>query len=75
MAFDTNQYDGHTLGKVLLQLKRLNNLSPTVALCDRGYKGKHNFNDTHILRPGTNTRESDSAYKKLMRKRFRKQAG
>ena len=75
MAFDSNRYDGHTLGDVLSQLKRLNQYSPAVALCDRGYKGKSKINDTRILRPSTNTRNTDSAYKKLMRKRFRKRAG
>lgn len=75
MAFDTNKYDGHTLPEVLLQLKRLTQLSPTVALCDRGYKGKSKINETRIIRPSTTTRDTDSAYKKLMRLRFRKRAG
>lgn len=75
MAFDTNKYDGHTLPEVLLQLKRLTQLSPVVALCDRGYKGKSKFNDTRIIRPGRTTGDTDSAYKKLMRLRFRKRAG
>jgi IS5 family transposase len=75
MAFDTNKYDGHTLPEVLLQLRRLTQLSPTVALCDRGYKGKSKINETRIIRPSTTTRDTDSAYKKLMRLRFRKRAG
>jgi len=75
MAFDTNKFDGHTLPEVLLQLKRLNELKPAVGLCDRGYKGKSKINDTRIIRPSTTTRDTDSAYKALMRKRFRKRAG
>ena len=75
MAFDSNKFDGHTLPEVLLQLKRLNALNPAVGLCDRGYKGKIKINDTRILRPGTTTRDTDSAYQALMRKRFRKRAG
>lgn len=75
MAFSTNKYDGHTLPEVLLQLQRLTQLSPTVALCDRGYKGKSKINETRIIRPSTTTRDTDSAYKKLMRLRFRKRAG
>ena len=75
MAFDSNKFDGHTLPEVLLQLKRLNNLTPAVGLCDRGYKGKSKINDTRIIRPSTTTRDADSAYKALMRKRFRKRAG
>ncbi len=75
MAFDTNKFDGHTLPEVLLQLQRLNELKPAVGLCDRGYKGKSKINDTRIIRPSTTTRDTDSAYKALMRKRFRKRAG
>ena len=75
MAFDTNKFDGHTLPQVLLQLKRLTALKPAVGICDRGYKGKSKINDTRIIRPSTTTRNNDSAYKALMRKRFRKRAG
>jgi len=75
MAFDTNKYDGHTLSEVLLQLKRLTQQSPTVALCDRGYKGKKKINDTRIIRPSPAPGDADSTYKKLMRLRFRKRAG
>lgn len=75
MAFATNKFDGHTLPEVLLQMKRLNNLIPAVGLCDRGYKGKSKINDTRIIRPGTSTGDVESAYKALMRKRFRKRAG
>ena len=75
MAFATNKFDGHTLPEVLLQMKRLNNQNPAVGLCDRGYKGKSKINGTRIIRPGTATGDADSAYKALMRKRFRKRAG
>ena len=75
LAFDSNQYDGHTLPEVLLQLKRLMNYEPTVALCDRGYEGKSNINNTHILRPHHKTKEATGKIQELMRKRFRKRAG
>ena len=75
MAFDTNKFDGHTLPEVLLQLKRLTALKPAVGICDRGYKGKSKINDTRIIRPSTTNRNTDSTYKALMRKRFRKRAG
>ena len=75
LAFETNQFDGHTLPAVLLQIKRLSELTPAVGLCDRGYKGKSKINDTRIIRPSTKAQETDSAYKTLMRKRFRKRAG
>lgn len=75
MAFSSNQFDGHTLPEVLLQMKRMIGHSPEVALCDRGYKGKSKINDTRIIRPSAVTKDTDSQYKALMRKRFRKRAG
>lgn len=75
MAFDTNRYDGHTLPDVLLQLQRLHHHQPKVALCDRGYRGTKKFHDTRIKIPSSPTKDSDSALRKLMRKRFRKRAG
>lgn len=75
LAFDSNQYDGHTLPEVLLQLKRLMKFEPKVALCDRGYKGKRNINNTQILRPHSQTKDTNQKTQELMRKRFRKRAG
>ncbi len=75
LAFDSNQYDGHTLPEVLLQLKRLMNYEPAAALCDRGYKGKQKINNTQILRPHSKAKEVTQKVQELMRKRFRKRAG
>lgn len=75
LTFDSNQYDGHTLPEVLLQLKRLMQYEPAVALCDRGYQGKRNVNNTRILRPNSQTKDTNPKTQELMRKRFRKRAG
>jgi IS5 family transposase len=75
MAFSSNKFDGHTLPEVLLQTRRMIGHVPTVALCDRGYKGKSKINETRIIRPSTTTKDVDSHHKELMRKRFRKRAG
>ena len=75
LAFDSNQYDGHTLPEVLLQLKRLMNYEPDTALCDRGYKGRQEINNTQILRPQAKTKDATQKVQELMRKRFRKRAG
>lgn len=75
LAFDSNQYDGHTLPAVLQQLQQLTNYAPAVALCDRGYKGKSIINDTRILRPNSVSKDEDGKTQQLMRKRFRKRAG
>lgn len=75
MAFDKNKYDGHTLPEALLQLKQLIQHSPAAAICDRGYRGKSKINETRIIRPSVNTGDTTSAYRELMRKRFRKREG
>lgn len=75
MAFESNCYDGHTLPEVLLQLQRLHDHEPAMALCDRGYRGKKKFHDTRIRIPNSPAKDNDSALCDLMRKRFRKRAG
>lgn len=75
MAFDKNKYDGHTLPEALLQLKQLIQHIPDAALCDRGYKGKSKIDETRIIRPSVHTQDTTSAYRELMRQRFRKRAG
>ena len=75
LAFDTNQYDGHTLPEVLLQLKRLVKYEPVVALCDRGYQGKSKINVTQIIRPTSKSKAVSTKIQELMRRRFRKRAG
>lgn len=75
LAFDSNEYDGHTLPAVLAQLKRLTASEPAAALCDRGYKGKNKINNTRILRPQSKTNDTTQEIQELMRKRFRKRAG
>ena len=72
MPFDMNEFDGHTLPKVLLELKRLNKLKSVVGLCDPNYKGKRKINGTRIIMPGSSIRDTDCAYKVLTQKRIRK---
>ena len=38
--FKRNQYDGHTLPKVLSQTEEIVGKRPEVAICDKGFKGK-----------------------------------
>jgi IS5 family transposase len=38
VRFKENIYDGHTLPKLLSQLKILVGRAPKVAICDRGFK-------------------------------------
>ena len=51
VSFKKNTYDGHTLPKLLSQLKELVGKTPEVAICDRGFKGKTIVEGTRILIP------------------------
>ena len=46
-----NEYDGHTLEKVLEQVKNLIGRTPAKAKVDRGYRGKKQIGETEILIP------------------------
>ena len=47
--FIRNQYDGHTLPKVLCQTEEIVGKGPEVAMCDRGFKGKSKIGSTKII--------------------------
>nr|WP_169725750.1 transposase [Maridesulfovibrio bastinii] len=52
MSFDKNIYDGHTLPQVLTQCGAITGTCPSVAICDRGYRGLKQVGDVQILIPG-----------------------
>jgi len=67
-------YDGHTLPDVLEQCWTITKTCPSVAICDRGYRGLKQVGDTRILIPGR-PKKKDSRYKRLKaRQRFRRRA-
>lgn len=76
IAFAKNLYDGHTLPSVLEQVKQIARWIPKIGLCDRGYRGTKQVEDTQIMIPESNPKRTQSAYQRcLQRKRFRKRAG
>jgi len=76
LAFAKNCYDNHTLPDVLEQIKRIAKWAPDFGLCDRGYRGKKEVDNTKIIIPDSKPKKSMSNYEKLkQRKRFRKRAG
>lgn len=76
LAFEKNYYDGHTLNDVIDQIKRIANWIPEVGLCDRGYRGKKQVDNTQIMIPTSSPKLTLSNYEKTkQRKRFRKRAG
>ena len=44
-----NRYDGHTLAEALEQAAILSDVSPEVAIADRGYKGGFNRSSQHWI--------------------------
>jgi len=74
MSFTKNVYDGHTLPDVLEQTWAITETCPSVAICDRGYRGLKQVGDTQILIPGRPKKE-DTQYQRLKaRQRFRRRA-
>ncbi len=74
MSFTKNIYDGHTLPDVLEQCRAITETCPTVAICDRGYRGTKQVGDTQILLP-SRPKKSDTPYqRRKARKRFHRRA-
>ncbi|GAB6161948.1 IS5-like element IS1478 family transposase [Desulfothermus naphthae] len=72
--FERNQYDGHTLPKVLCQTEEIVGKRPEVAICDRGFKGKSKIGSTKIIIPKSPKKKATPYQKSKMRKRFRRRA-
>lgn len=75
LAFEKNEYDGHTLPAVLSQVKKLSGLVPDAVWTDRGYRGKQKINDTKVMYPKTPSKNILEEVKKHLQKQFRKRAG
>ena len=73
--FSTNIYDGHTLPATLTQTTELVGRRPTVAICDRGYRGKSYIDGTEIEIPKNPGKGATTYQKQKARKRFRRRAG
>lgn len=69
-----NQYDGHSLPKVLNQIGELTGQRPKTAIVDRGYRGKKQVDGTNIIGPESGKGKSNYERQKA-RKRFRRRAG
>jgi len=69
-----NDYDGHTLEKVLKQSERLRDEKISKAIVDRGYQGVTKIGETEIHRP--KKPKNDQSYSETRRKRkdFRRRA-
>lgn len=70
-----NIHDSKTLVDVISQSSELRGQCPTVAICDRGYRGKSKVGETKILIPKPSGKRATPYQKQKARKRFRKRAG
>jgi len=75
LAFEKNDYDGHTLPAVLAQVKKLSNLIPESAWVDRGYRGQSRVDQTKIYYPKPTPKNTSKEMLRYLRKQFRKRAG
>ena len=56
-----NEYDGHTIDKVMEQVRRLYDRKIKTLACDRGYRGQSMSGQTQIIIPDT-PKKTDSRY-------------
>ncbi|MEW6654700.1 MAG: IS5 family transposase [Bacteroidota bacterium] len=73
-SLEKNEYDGHTLERAIKQCEQLRGLRPSVAIADRGYKGKKKIGDTEIVVPNSPKKTISQYEKKKVRERFRRRA-
>lgn len=73
-SLEKNEYDAHTLPKVLEQCEELRGTRPKVAIADRGYRGKTKVGETEILIPKPMKKSASEYEKKKTRERFKRRA-
>ncbi len=74
MSFNENIYDGHTLPDVLEQCWMITETCPSVAICDRGYRGLKQVGDTQIMIPNRPKKKDSQYQRQQARHRFRRRA-
>jgi IS5 family transposase len=74
LSFPDNPFDGHTLPAVLSQVENIVGQRPTMAICDRGYRGKRRIGDTRIEVPESGKGLKTELEKRKARERFCRRA-
>lgn len=75
LAFNKNEHDSKLLERILEQVQRMTAQSPSIALCDRGFRGVKQVDDTTILHPQHKEHSKDKEEQEKQSERFRKRAG
>jgi IS5 family transposase len=74
LSFEHNTYDGHTLAPALEQVERLTGHRPSVAITDRGYRGRTDYGATQLVTPQRAAPDATAYEKRRARQRFRRRA-
>ena len=69
-----NDYDGHSLGEALAQVKRLCGYSPSLAIADRVYRGRTHWGETELITPKAPKKSDSPHQRRKARGRFRRRA-
>jgi IS5 family transposase len=73
-SFEKNKSDVHTLEETLTQVKNITGSLPREAICDRGYRGRKQVEDTTITIPKPLPANSTRYQKEKVRIKFRRRA-
>jgi IS5 family transposase len=74
-SFEVNTYDGHTLPETLRHTTELVGRRPTVAICDKGFRGQRTIEGTDIVIPKRALKHASTYQKRKARQQFRRRAG
>ncbi|UJO99947.1 MAG: IS5 family transposase, partial [Nitrosomonas sp.] len=74
ISHEQNQHDSHTLPEILRHVEASRGKTVKQAVCDRGYRGKHEVNGTRIILPGKALKRDSRYQKDKKRKQCRRRA-
>ena len=74
ISHEQNQHDSHTLPEILRHVEASRGKAAKQAVCDRGYRGKREVNDTRIILPGKALKRDSRYQKDKKRKQCRRRA-
>lgn len=74
VSHERNCYDNHTLPQVLAHIEASRGKAVKDAVCDRGYRGKKTFGETHIILPAPPLKRDNRYQRDKKRKRCQRRA-
>jgi len=74
VSHEKNIHDNHTLPEVLDHIESSRGKTVKLAVCDRGYRGKKTFGETHVILPAPPLKKDNRYQRDKKRKRCRRRA-